>query len=107
MEKKMYNIFNDGRLFVWDKDDLERAEASVPRSQVASIRVGAKCYSANGLTGILQRLSRYANVREIEVADDRIPDADMEDVKAAFLTEFPGIEFKWSYDCLVGGKYGR
>lgn len=107
MEKETYSIFNDGRLFVWDTDDLEMAEESVPRSQVVSIRVGAKCYSAIGLTGLLQRLSRYANVTEIEVADDRVPDTDMEDVKAAFLMEFPGIEFKWSYDCLVGGKHGR
>jgi len=106
MRERM-EIFKDGRLFIWSEDDLDKAESIIDSDLVTSLRIGAKCYSCVGLEILYPRLSKYHNVMKIEVADDRIVDADMPSVKRRFEMIFPNAIFNWGYDLLVGGKYGR
>ncbi len=100
-------IFSDGRLFLWDENDLSRAEHTVAPTEVTSLRIGAKCYSCVGIESLLAKLAIYRNVTAIGVADDRIPDQEMPKVKQQFETAFPAANFVWSYDLLVAGKHGR
>ncbi|CCN34289.1 hypothetical protein VIBNISO65_980062 [Vibrio nigripulchritudo SO65] len=100
-------IFSDGHLSVWDKEDLIKAEHEVDPSKVSSLRVGAKCYSEIGMSQLYERIARYNLVTKVTVADDRINDADMSHVKKEFERLFPDADFEWSYDLLVAGKHGR
>ncbi len=100
-------IFKDGSLIIWDKDELERAEKELDPEQVSSLRVGAKCYSEVGLANLYKRIAQYKNITSISVADDRVRDPDMPGVKAEFEKIFPNARFEWSYDLLVDGKHGR
>ena len=101
------NIFQNGHLFLWESDDLKLAEKSISPNEVTSLRLGAKCYSSIGLESICKRLSIYSNIQSIEVADDRIPDQEMNNVQKTFETIFPQAVSRWSYDLLVSGKHGR
>lgn len=100
-------IFKDGNLIIWDKDELETAEKEVNPDLVLSLRVGAKCYNEVGLANLYNKISKYRNVVKVSVADDHIPDPEMQSVKAEFLELFPNASFEWSYDLLVAGKHGR
>lgn len=100
-------IFNQGRLFLWDEDNLLRAELEVNPEEVTFLRIGDKCYSCIGLEEIYERIAVYTNVTAIEVADDRIPDQEIPIVERRFAEIFPSAKFKWSYDALAGGKHGR
>ncbi|MFV8784045.1 hypothetical protein ACNKU7_16615 [Microbulbifer sp. SA54] len=107
MSTETENIFHDGKLFLWDQSDYREAQRKVEPSTVHSLRVGAKYYSCVGLEKLISELAIYKNISEIELADDRIHDHDMDHVKSQILQEFPSASFKWSYDLLAGGKHGR
>jgi len=100
-------IFNGGRLFLWDENDLQKAENTISPAEVTSLRIGAKCFSYFGIKQLIDILSKYKNVTAIELADDRIKDKDMPAVMQQFQKSFPAATFNWGYDLLAGGKHGR
>ena len=99
--------FTKGRLSLWDKEELLAAESKVDPSVVTHLDICAKCYQAYPLDELIKKVSRYYNIETLHLADDFIPDSEMEFVKRKITTALNATNFKWSHDCLVNGKHGR
>ena len=99
--------FTIGRLSLWDKEDLLTAESKVDPSLVTHLDICAKCYQAYPIDELITKIRRYNNIDTLHLADDFIPDSEMESVKNKFVNELNVFNFEWSHDCLVNGKHGR
>jgi hypothetical protein len=97
----------DGTLSLCDLAQLEEAERAIDPAQVWRLHIGASCYCALPLPALQQRLRRYAQIEELRLADDYIPDREMEAVKRALMRLFARANFSWSHDGAIDGKHGR
>ncbi len=99
--------FTSGRLSLWDKDELLKAESKVDPLLVTHLDICAKCYQAYPTADLLSKVSRYNNIDTLHLSDDFIPDNEMKSVKNKITAALNIKNFKWSHDLLVNGKHGR
>lgn len=99
--------FYKNKLNVKNLDQLDDAYRLIPYEKVTQLSLGARCVSGITIDALTQRITYLQKLNTISLSDDLIPNCEMPKIKEAFNRAFPVIDFKWTYDCLAGGKHGR